>query len=192
MTTTANPIPNSPWRPRNEIEENPICLAKDSAEQIIPLLDRHLASFFVLFHQYQKHHWLVEGPQFRDLHHFLEAGYNEVHKQLDAVAERITAIGGVPTSSPTNQEQLAYIDHEPEGIFRIRDMLRRDRRACGTIASELRDTIRVCTSEGDFGTETMLKGILLQVEDRAHHIDHYLGNDSLGFEIAPDSKHASG
>ncbi len=192
MSTTTETLPQTPWRPQDEIEENPICLAIESAEKITPLLDRHLASLFVLFHQYQKHHWLVEGPQFRDLHHFLEDGYNEVHKQLDAVAERITAIGGVPTSRPSLQEELAYIEHEPEGIFRIRDMLERDRQACGQIAAELRDTIRVCTAEGDFGTETMLKGMLLQVEDRAHHIDHFLGEDSLGFAISPADRAVQG
>ena len=50
---------NTPWRPKTEIEENPINLSKDAAKAIIPELDRHLASFFVLFHQYQKHHHLL-------------------------------------------------------------------------------------------------------------------------------------
>lgn len=172
-----------PWRSQDEIEDNPIKLPREAAKRIIPQLDEHLASFFVLFHQYQKHHWLVEGPQFRDTHLFLEAHYNEVHEQLDAIAERITAIGGVPTSSPAQQARKSYIEHEPEGIFRIRDMLERDRSAEGVIAERLRSTIKVCTDEGDFGTETLLKGILLKVEDRAHHLDHFLGHDSLGMDI---------
>jgi len=180
--TTAD-TSSSPWRQASEIEENPINISRETAKKIIPQLDEHLASFFVLFHQYQKHHWLVEGPQFRDLHLFLEEGYNEIHEQLDDIAERITAIGGVPTSAPTSQADLAYIEHEPEGIFRIRDMLERDRTAEGTIASRLRTTIKLCTSEGDFGTETLLKGILLKIEDRAHHLDHFLGEDSLGRAI---------
>lgn len=177
---------NQPWRPQTEIEDNPIQLSKTAAEQIIPELDRHLAAFFVLFHQYQKHHWLVEGPQFRDIHHFLEDGYTEIHKQLDAIAERITAIGGVPTSAPSAQADLAYIDHEPEGIFRIRDMLERDRLHEGEVAGSLRETIKLCTKNEDFGTETLLKGILLRVEDRAHHLDHFLGEDSLGLALVRD------
>ncbi|MEQ9096904.1 MAG: DNA starvation/stationary phase protection protein DpsA [Phycisphaerales bacterium] len=173
----------TPWRGPDFIEQNPINLPEAAARKIIPELDGHLASFFVLFHQYQKHHWLVEGPQFRDIHLFLEDNYNEVHEQLDAIAERITAIGGVPTSSPASQSKLAYIEHEPEGVFRIRDMLERDRTAEGHIAAKLRSTIKICTEQGDFGTETLLKGILLKVEDRAHHLDHFLGADSLGMAI---------
>jgi starvation-inducible DNA-binding protein len=174
---------STPWRPATEIEDNPINLPRAAATKIIPELDRHLASLFVLFHQYQKHHWLVEGPQFRDIHLFLEEGYNEIHEQLDAVAERITAIGGVPTSSPAAQAELAYIEHEVEGIFRITDMLERDRSYEGLIAANLRKTIRLCTEHEDFGTETLLKGILLRVEDRAHHLDHFLGADSLGIAL---------
>jgi len=173
-------LTKKPWRERTEIEKNPIQLERSAAEKIVPELDKHLASLFVLFHQYQKHHWLVEGPQFRDLHKFLEDGYNQIHAQLDAVAERITAIGGIPTSSPIEQAKLAYIEHEPEGIFRIRDMLERDRHAEGTMAAEFRRTIPKCTELGDYGTETMLKGMLLDIEDRAHHLDHFLGEDSLG------------
>ncbi len=170
---------DQPWRSHDEIEDNPVGLPRDAAEKIAHDLDRHLGTFFTLFHQYQKHHWLVEGPQFRDLHLYFEEAYTEVHKQLDAIAERITALGAVPTCAPSAQQELAYIEHEPEGVFRIADMLKRDRAAEKAIAIELRNTIRLCTSEEDFASETLLKGILLKVEDRAHHADHFLGEDSL-------------
>ena len=172
-----------PWRPASEIEENPVNLPEDAAAEIVPQLNAHLSSFFVLFHQYQKHHWLVERPQFRDVHLFLEESYNELHKDLDAIAERVTAIGGVPTGAPDQQVREAYIEHEPEGVFRIRAMLERDRTAEGALAEQLRRIVKLCTSRGDFGTETLLKGVLLRVEDRAHHLDHFLGEDSLGLAL---------
>jgi len=173
----------SVWKKQSELEPNPIGLSKDVAAAITPQLDETIASLFTLFHQYQKHHWLVEGPQFRDIHVFLEEAYTEVHQQVDAVAERMTALGGIPTSSPSRQAEVSYIEHEPEGAFRLRDMLERDRHAEGTIAQRLRTTIEDCTRHADYGTETLLKGILLKVEDRAHHLDHYLGDDSLGLGL---------
>jgi len=175
--------PAKPWRPAGAIEPNPIHLGDEAVKAIVPELDEHLAAIFVLFHQYQKHHWLVEGPQFRDIHLFLEEGYTKLHKHADDIAERMTAIGGIPTSSPSKMAKLAYVEHEPEGIYRIRDMLERDRAAEGEIARRLRETIKLCTEHGDFGTETLLKKILLKVEDRAHHLDHFLGEDSLGLQL---------
>lgn len=167
------------WKNQSTIEDNPIGLPKEVAQELIPQLDQHQASLFVLFHQYQKHHWLVEGPQFRDLHLFLGEAYDEVHKQVDKIAERMTALGGTPTSSPAGFAKKAYLEHEPEGTFRIRDMLMRDRAHEGRIAQKLRETIERARDLGDPGTEHLLKEILLEVEDRAHHLDHFLGGDSL-------------
>ena len=168
-----------PWKAKKTLEGNPIGLSNSVTAKLIPELDTHLASLFVLFHQYQKHHWLVEGPQFRDLHLFLGESYEEAHTQADHVAERITALGGIPTSNPVEQATIAYITHEPEGTFRIRAMLELDRSHEGQIAQKLRDTIRLACDLGDPGTEHLLKEILLDVEDRAHHLDHFLGADSL-------------
>ncbi len=176
---TNKPLQSQPWRAKDEIEENPIGLSKETVSKLLPELDRHLASLMTLFHQYQKHHWLVEGPQFQDLHLFLQKHYEAVHQQFDQVAERITALGGIPTSSPNEQAKLAYIEHEPEGTFRIRHMLERDRFHEKTIAEHLRATIQAATHLGDFGTETLLKEILMAVEDRAHHLDHFLSDDTL-------------
>jgi starvation-inducible DNA-binding protein len=169
----------TPWKSKETVEDNPIGLSKDVVRKLIPQLDRHLASLFVLFHQYQKHHWLVEGPQFRDLHLFLGEAYEEAHKQADMIAERITALGGIPTSNPVEQAKIAFITHEPEGVFRVRNMLGLDLSHEATIAKQVRKTISMARDSGDPGTEHLLKEILLDVEDRAHHLDHFLGGDSL-------------
>lgn len=166
-------------RKKDTVEANPIGLPKDTAKKIGEQLDHHVASMFVLFHQYQKHHWLVEGPHFRDLHLYLEASYNGVHKELDAIAERMTVLGGIPTCAPRAQAELSYLEHEPEGYFPIRESLRRDMEAEATLAQRLRETIRQANQLGDFGTETLLKQTLYAAEDRAHHLEHYLAEDSL-------------
>jgi DNA-binding ferritin-like protein len=168
-----------PWKTRNVLDGNPIGLPAEVATKLIPDLDQHLAALFVLFHQYLKQHWLVEGPQYRDLHLFLGETYTAILKQADLVAERITALGGIPTSHPVEQATMAYIAHGPEGQYRIRAMLELDRRHEGRIAQELRQTIRLARDLGDPGTEHLLMQILLEVENRVHHLDNFLGADSL-------------
>ena len=177
--TTDDAPAGSPLVKVDEYEGNPIGLPRDVAEPIARHLDKHLASLWALWHLYRKHHWLVKGPQFRDLHLFLEENYERVAKDGDAVAERMTAIGGVPTSSMAEQAKLTYVSEEAEGYFPIRESLLHDMHCEGTIAQNLRKTIRECQDGGDFGTERVLKKVLLHAEDRAHHIEHYLENDSL-------------
>lgn len=168
-----------PWKEPGTLEGNPIGLERSATSKVIKELDAHLGSLMILYHQYLKHHWLVEGPQFRDLHLFLKEHYEEAEQQADKVAERITALGGIPTCDPVAQSKLAYVTHEPEGAFRIRPSLELDRAHEGDVAKRLRTSIRLAQKVGDFGTEHLLKEILLDVEDRAHHLDHFLGQDSL-------------
>jgi len=173
----------NPWKSKATIEENPVGLPREVASKLVPELDRHLASLFTLFHQVQKHHWLVEGPQFMDLHKVLQEHYEELHEEADRIAERITALGGIPTSAPQEQARLSYVEHEPEGAFRVRAMLERDREHEGQIARKVRATIKLAADAGDYGTAQLLSEILLEVEDRAHHLDHFLGGDSLEMGI---------
>lgn len=168
-----------PWRPQQMIEENPIGLDQEATEQLIPKLDEIQCTLWTLYHQYQKHHWLVEGPQFHDLHDFFEENYQEVHKYVDRVAERVTALGGIPTSSPAKQAELSHVEHEPEGTYRLRQMLKHDLAGERVLAGQLREAIDLAIEHGDHGTKRELQKVLTKVEDRAHHLDHLLGDDSL-------------
>lgn len=174
------------------VQNNPIGFSEDLAAKIAEALDVHVSSLFVLFHQYQKHHWLVQGPQFRDLHLYLEASYNQVHDELDALAERITTLGGIPTSDPVAQVRKAYLTHEEEGEFPVRDMLKADQRAEQTVIEELRTSIRLAEELGDYGTETLLKNTLLSAEERAHTLDHYLERDALYVPQVHESGNGTG
>lgn len=177
---------SEPWRPQQMIEDNPVGLDQEAVEQLIPKLDEIQCTLWTLYHQYHKHHWLVEGPQFRDLHLFFEENYQEVHKYVDRIAERITALGGIPTSSPTGQDELSHVEHEPEGTYRLRAMLEHDREAERILSVLVRETIDVAIEHGDHGTKRELEKVLTKAEDRAHHIDHLLGEDTLEFGLSAE------
>lgn len=179
-----------PWRPQQMIEDNPVGLSEEATEELIPKLDEIQCTLWTLYHQYHKHHWLVEGPQFRDLHLFFEENYNEVHKYVDSIAERITALGGIPTSSPAQQAELSHVEHEPEGTYRLRAMLEHDREAERTLSVLVRETIDVALEHGDHGTKRELEKVLTKAEDRAHHIDHILGEDTLELGLTADQTQA--
>lgn len=166
-------------RDHKEYEGNPVGLPDDVCAEMREHLDRHLAALWIQYFQYHKHHWLVEGPQFRDLHLFLEANYTEIHEQADAIAERITLLGYDPTTRMENYVKLGYIEQEPEGVYRIRDGIRADMNNEKEMAKEFRKSVKRAMELGDFGTKNMLEKFLFKIEDRAHHCEHFLGEDSL-------------
>ena len=166
-------------RKKSTYEGNPVGLSDKACKAISADLDKHLASLWIMYAQYHKHHWLVEGPQFRDIHLFLQGHYEEVNLQLDAVAERMTLLGYTPTTRLEDYVKLAYIEQEPEDVFHIRDGFGNDMKNEKKIAIEFRKTIELCIKHGDYGTKSMLEGFLFKIEDRCHHLEHFLGEDSM-------------
>ncbi len=166
---------------------NPINLPKKSTAQLIEAMNRDVASLFVLFHQNQKHHWVVSGPQFHDLHLLLEEHYTAVHLQADEIAERIVTLGGVPISGPTAQIERGYLEEEPEGVLDIRQMLSNDIVANQQILLRLRANIKLARELKDFGTEHLLKRHLREQEMRTQDLMHLLEHETLDEILSDDA-----
>ncbi len=166
------------------VEENSLRLDREKAEQIVDALNTELANSYVLYHQLKKHHWVVEGAEFRDTHIFLQEAYETIEGGADMIAERAQAIGGVPVSGPTNLEERATVEFEGEDVYDIRTMFENDLEMYGDIIESMRDSIELAENLGDHATGQILREILVEVEDDGHHFDHYLEDDSLVLESA--------
>ncbi len=167
----------------NIVRDNPFGLPQAVASQVVTMLNQDLASMFTLYNQYHKHHWIVEGAQFLELHLLLEEHYTQLHDQFDEVAERLVALGGLPVSSPSEIEQHAYIKHEESGMLNLREMLEHDVDAECSLAENMRNHIAQANQLGDYGTESMLKTILEQTEKRAAFLEKHLMRESLAKRI---------
>lgn len=184
------------WSPMNqrshvqeldELERNAIGLPSFTAKQVSDLLDTLVSSLATQYHQYLKHHWVVEGPEHRDLHIFFEDAYTQTQNHLDAAAERMTTLGAVPTSAMRSQAAKSLLEAESEGVLPIREMLKSDLENEQALISFIGQGIAKSSELKDYGTETLLKGILMEREERAHDIDHYLGHDSLAVKVEDDA-----
>ncbi len=163
-------------------ESEALRLEKEKAEQIVEALNTDLANAYVLYHQLHKHHWNVEGAEFRDLHLFLQEAYENLEAGADMIAERAQAIGGVPVAGPANQQERATITFEGEDVYDIRTSLENDMHAYGDIIEGMREHVQLAANLGDPTTEHILKEILTDLEEDAHHIEHYLEDDTLVLE----------
>ena len=165
-------------------ESEALRLDKEKAEQIVDALNTDLANAYVLYHQLKKHHWNVEGAEFLDIHLFLQEAYETLEEGADEIAERAQAIGGVPVAGPANQEERATIEFEGEDVYDIRTSLTNDMEAYADMIEGMREHIQLAANLGDPATEHLLKEILIELEEDAHHIEHYLEDDSVVLESA--------
>ncbi|WP_312909266.1 DNA starvation/stationary phase protection protein DpsA [Natronosalvus caseinilyticus] len=166
------------------VEENALRLDQEKAEQVVDALNTELANSYVLYHQLKKHHWVVEGAEFRDLHLFFEEAYEHAEVGADLIAERAQALGGVPVSGPSNLEDRATVEFEGEDVYDLRTMMENDLEIYGEIIESMRDSIELATNLGDHATAQILREILVDVEDDAHHFEHYLEDETLVLEDA--------
>lgn len=95
---------------------------KDRAK-IAEGLSKLLADDFALYLKTHNFHWNVTGPMFQTLHVMFEAQYNELWIALDAIAERIRALGFPAPGTTSQLERLASIP-ETEGVPDAKQMIR--------------------------------------------------------------------
>ncbi|WP_396612133.1 DNA starvation/stationary phase protection protein DpsA [Haloferax sp. S1W] len=166
------------------VGENPLRLEEEKAEQVIDALNTDLADAYVLYHQLHKHHWNVEGAEHLDIHVFLQEAYEDVEMAADEIAERVQALGGVPHASMATLSEASTVEPEDEDVYDIRTSLSNDLDMYGDIIESYREHIELAAGLGDQATAHMLREQLIEIEEHAHVIDHYLEDDTLVLESA--------
>lgn len=100
-----------------------IGIDEKAREKIAGGLGRVLADSYLLYLKTHGFHWNVTGPQFNSLHAMFMTQYTELATAVDAVAERIRALGLVAPASYAQFTKLASIKEE-QGAPPANDMVR--------------------------------------------------------------------
>ena len=167
------------------VDESPATrIEAERAEQVIDALNADLAASYVLYHQLKKHHWNVEGAEFLELHRFFEEAYEDVEEHADAIAERAQALGGVPVAGPVNLDERSYVEFEGEDVYDVRTSVANDMVMFADIVERFRDHIELANNLGDYTSEEVLRHAITDYEEYAHHLEHYLEDDTLVLEEA--------
>lgn len=70
-----------------------IGISEADRKELAQGLSRLLADTYTLYLKTHNYHWNVTGPMFQTLHLMFEGQYNELALAVDAIAERIRALG---------------------------------------------------------------------------------------------------
>lgn len=161
------------------VEPNAVRLDSEKAEQVVEALNADLAATSVLYHQLRKHRWSATGPQSHELRGFLADIAATVERHADALARRITALGGVPISGPAASERHSPVPFEGEDVYDTRTALESDLDACGDLIESVSSHIELAESLGDHTTGHILRDQLVDLETNAHAISSLLVQGSL-------------
>jgi starvation-inducible DNA-binding protein len=124
-------------------------------EQIASNLSKVLADTYTLYLKTHNFHWNVTGPMFQTLHLMFETHYNELALAVDAIAERIRALG---FPAPGTYKQFVALSAIPEddGIPKAEVMIARLVEGHETVARTARAAFSIADDANDQPTCDLL------------------------------------
>jgi starvation-inducible DNA-binding protein len=144
----------------------PIGLRDAARIQSCELLNGVLADTTILYNLYKKHHWLVAGPTFYQLHLLFDAHAGEQLELIDVLAERVQSLGGIAVSDPRHVAELTNITRPPNGAESAPAMLSRLMEAHQIVIDGTRRGIEVTEANGDAGSNDLLMGDVLRTNEK--------------------------
>jgi starvation-inducible DNA-binding protein len=115
-----------------------------------------LADTQILYALYKKHHWLMRGPTFYQLHLLLDKHAEEQEQLIDTLAERIQSLGGVAVGDPRHVAEITSIPRPPDGAEEVPAMISRLLDAHEIILIDAHDAAARTAEQGDDGTNDLL------------------------------------
>jgi starvation-inducible DNA-binding protein len=143
----------------------PIALSPDTRSESCMLVNQILADTIILYHLYKKHHWLMRGHTFYQLHLLLDKHASEQVESIDVMGERVQTLGGVAIADPRHVAEVTKIKRPPNGVEAVPVMLSRLLEAHELIIGELRDAIDKTAANQDSGTNDLLVSQVLRINE---------------------------
>jgi starvation-inducible DNA-binding protein len=140
----------------------PIALAQDARMESSELLNGILADTVILYNLYKKHHWLVRGHTFYQLHLLLDKHADELLELIDLLGERVQTLGGVAVADPRHVAEITTVPRPPNGVEEVPAMLSRLLEAHEIIITKVREAVTRTAANRDDGTNDLLMSDVLR------------------------------
>jgi starvation-inducible DNA-binding protein len=164
----------------------PIGLGENVRSASTSALNPLLANTMVLRDLYKKHHWQVSGATFYQLHLLFDKHYNEQVELMDALAERIVALGGVPLAAQYDVAEASTIARPPKGRESVPAQITRLLDAHEQILVQSRRAAREASENGDDGTNDLIVSDVIRTNEM--HVfflsEHLADGDPHGHQKA--------
>jgi starvation-inducible DNA-binding protein len=138
------------------VRQFPLGLSHDARLYSCQRLNQLLADTQILYAFYKKHHWLMRGPTFYQLHLLLDKHAGEQIELVDTIAERVQTLGGVAVGDPRHIAEITRIPRAPNGCEEVPAMLSRLLEAHEIILTDAHDAAARVAEGGDDGTNDLI------------------------------------
>jgi starvation-inducible DNA-binding protein len=152
-------------QPYGHLIKMPIALDESACEESVENLNQLLADTITLRDLYKKHHWQVAGPTFYSLHLLFDKHFEEQSGLVDAIAERIQALGGVSLAMAHDVAEVTLIPRAPKGREAAPAQVSRMLHAHQVVLKEARTMARLAADRGDDGTNDLIVSSVIRTNE---------------------------
>jgi starvation-inducible DNA-binding protein len=164
LSTRSPALHSQPWLHQHGVEiqrfgtvrQFPLGLSHDARTYSCQRLNQLLADLQILQCLYKKHHWLMRGATFYQLHLLMDKHAGEQSALIDTVAERIQTLGGIAVGDPRHAAEISRIPRAPDGCEEVPAMLSRLLEAHEMILIDAHEAVTKITPLGDDGTVDLI------------------------------------
>lgn len=142
---------------------------------LVKILNTVLADEVLLYTKTRNYHWNIVGPQFNDLHKFLDEQYGELNETVDEVAERARALGGNAIGTLQEFHKTTRLKEHPGEYPDANGMLKDLLNDHEALIQDLREDVEAADEKhGDAGTADFLTGLMAEHEKMAWMLRSFL------------------
>ncbi|MFM5448914.1 Dps family protein [Aeromonas veronii] len=153
--------------------KSPIGLDTAQSQALAAELNKLLASYQILYMNVRGFHWNIRGNQFFELHLKFEEIYNDLLLKVDALAERILTLDGVPMHSFSDYLKVSAIP-EQKGLHDGRACVESLLESFRELLVAQRRILGQAAEDGDEGTASILSDYVQQQEKLVWMLRAYL------------------
>lgn len=146
----------------------------------ILVLQARLSDALDLAAQLKQAHWNVRGSQFAALHDFFDTLAEGVEEEVDEIAERIVALGGIADGRLATSAAQTTLYEYPLGARDGSEHLRALAGSLGVHAARVREAIEATAAIGDAGTADLFTGISRRTDKRLWLVEAHLEEHAAG------------
>jgi starvation-inducible DNA-binding protein len=147
------------------VRQFPLSLSYEARLYSCERLNQLLSDSQILYSLYKKHHWLMRGSTFYQLHLLLDKHASEQIKLIDETAERVQTLGGIAVGDPRHVAELTRVSRPPDGCEEVPAMLSRLLEAHELILSDAHDAAKRVSDLGDDGTNDLIVSDIIRTNE---------------------------
>ena len=163
-TEAVPPLNSQPWLHQHgkeiqafgTVRQFPLALSYETRMYSCQRLNQIHADTQILYALYKKHHWLMRGATFSQLHRLLDKHADEQLALVDKIAERVQTLGGIAVGDPRHVAEITKVPRPPNGCEEVPAMLSRLLEAHELILSDAHEAAARVAALGDDGTNDLI------------------------------------